>query len=51
MIGLLEKAAAGGAEIEVFPEMALTTFFPRWKIDDDAEIDSFFAAVEEWDAG
>jgi len=26
----------------VFPEMALTTFFPRWRIDDQAEIEAFF---------
>jgi predicted amidohydrolase len=44
LVHLLEKAASGGAEIAVFPEMALTTFFPRWRIDDQAEIDAFFEA-------
>ena len=44
LVHLLEKAAAAGAEIAVFPEMALTTFFPRWRIDDQAEIDAFFEA-------
>ena len=31
-----------GAELAVFPEMALTTFFPRWRIDYPREIESFF---------
>ena len=26
----------------VFPELALTTFFPRWFMDDQAQIDAFF---------
>jgi predicted amidohydrolase len=30
LIGLLEKAAAAGAQLVVFPELAFTTFFPRW---------------------
>ncbi|TIU91934.1 MAG: N-carbamoyl-D-amino-acid hydrolase [Mesorhizobium sp.] len=42
LVALLEKAAAAGAEIAVFPELALTTFFPRWRIDDQAEIEAFF---------
>jgi predicted amidohydrolase len=42
LIALLERAAAAGAEIAVFPELALTTFFPRWRIDDEAEIEAFF---------
>ncbi|PTE07009.1 nitrilase-related carbon-nitrogen hydrolase [Mesorhizobium helmanticense] len=42
LLHLLEQSAAAGAEIAVFPEMALTTFFPRWRIDDQAEIDAFF---------
>ena len=42
LVALLERAAAAGAEIAVFPEMALTTFFPRWRIDDTAEIEAFF---------
>ena len=31
-----------GAEFIVYPELALTTFFPRWSIDDQDEIDRFF---------
>jgi N-carbamoyl-D-amino-acid hydrolase len=42
LVALLERAAAAGAEIAVFPEMALTTFFPRWRIDDQAEYEAFF---------
>jgi len=42
MIVLLEKAAARGCGLVVFPELALTTFFPRWFMSDEAEIDSFF---------
>jgi N-carbamoyl-D-amino-acid hydrolase len=42
LVALLERAAAAGAELAVFPEMALTTFFPRWRIDEQAEIEAFF---------
>ncbi|HEX4151557.1 MAG TPA: nitrilase-related carbon-nitrogen hydrolase [Steroidobacteraceae bacterium] len=42
LVHLLERAAAGGAELAVFPEMALTTFFPRWALDGPREIDAFF---------
>ena len=31
-----------GAELVVYPELALTTFFPRWFFEDEAEIDSWF---------
>ena len=42
LVSLLERAAAAGAELAVFPEMALTTFFPRWPLDDQREIDAFY---------
>jgi N-carbamoyl-D-amino-acid hydrolase len=42
LVHLLERAAAAGAELAVFPEMALTTFFPRWLLEDDGEIESFY---------
>jgi N-carbamoyl-D-amino-acid hydrolase len=42
LIHLLEQAARAGAELAVFPEMALTTFFPRWPLDDQREIDGFY---------
>ena len=42
LVHLLERAAAAGAELAVFPELALTTFFPRWALDDQREIDAFY---------
>ncbi|MEQ9642241.1 MAG: N-carbamoyl-D-amino-acid hydrolase [Alphaproteobacteria bacterium] len=44
MIDLLKQAHSRGATFVVFPEMALTTFFPRWLIEDEAELDSFYEA-------
>ncbi len=44
LVALLERAHARGAVLVVFPEMALTTFFPRWHITDEAELDGFFEA-------
>lgn len=44
LIALLERAAAMGAELAVFPEMALTTFFPRWDLP-EADIDAFYEAA------
>jgi predicted amidohydrolase len=41
-IELLREARGRGAEFVVFPELAFTTFFPRWLLDDQDEIDSFF---------
>lgn len=42
LIHLLERAALAGAELAVFPELALTSFFPRWSLDDQHEIDGFY---------
>ncbi|MCB1756051.1 MAG: N-carbamoyl-D-amino-acid hydrolase [Gammaproteobacteria bacterium] len=42
MIELMREAKSAGARLVVFPELALTTFFPRWYFEDQAEIDSFF---------
>ena len=42
MIALLEKANAEGCTFVVFPELALTTFFPRWYMEDQAEVDTWF---------
>ena len=39
LIALLEKAASDGAAFVVFPELAFTTFFPRWLLDDAALVD------------
>jgi N-carbamoyl-D-amino-acid hydrolase len=42
LIALLREAHGRGARFVVFPELALTTFFPRWWMTDEAEIDRFF---------
>jgi predicted amidohydrolase len=41
LITLLHKAHSFGANLVVFPEMALTTFFPRWVFDNPAEADIY----------
>lgn len=42
MIELMREAKGRGCELVVFPELALTTFFPRWYLEDQSEIDAFF---------
>jgi predicted amidohydrolase len=42
MVRLLERANARGVELVVFPELALTTFFPRHYHEDRAEADHWF---------
>lgn len=42
MLALLEKASKQGCELVVFPELALTTFFPRWYMEDQSEVDKWF---------
>jgi len=42
LVELLHQAKAHGCDLVVFPELALTTFFPRWWMTDQAEIDAFF---------
>ena len=39
---LLEKAAKSDVDLIVYPELALTTFFPRWYFEEESAIDSFF---------
>ncbi len=39
---MMREAAAKGARFIVFPELALTSFFPRWIIDDQAELDQWY---------
>src|SRR5260370_3191215 len=39
---LLREAKGHGCNLVVFPELALTTFFPRWWMEDQSEIDTFF---------
>ncbi len=42
LVELLREAKGRGAELVVFPELCFTTFFPRWLIEDEAELDSFY---------
>jgi N-carbamoyl-D-amino-acid hydrolase len=42
MLTLMDEAKARGADLIVYPELALTTFFPRWYIEDQAEVDTWF---------
>ena len=42
MVELLKQAKSNGCDLVAFPELALTTFFPRWFMEDQAEIDTFF---------
>jgi predicted amidohydrolase len=41
MLKLLEEAASGGASLVVFPELAFTTFFPRWLLEGEM-LDQYF---------
>jgi predicted amidohydrolase len=42
LVAMMRQAKERGAELVVFTEMALTTFFPRWLIEDEAELDSYY---------
>ena len=42
MLVLLEAGARGGAALVVFPELAFTTFFPRWTFDDESRLLAYF---------
>ena len=42
LIAHLREARRMGCDVVVFPELTLTTFFPRWWMTDQSEIDSFF---------
>ncbi len=37
LIVLLDEGAQRGCDLVVFPELTLTTFFPRWFLTDEAE--------------
>src|SRR5215471_18821119 len=45
MIRLMERAHRRGVELVVFPELALTTFFPRHYHTDIAEADHWFESA------
>ena len=42
LIALMRQASANGCDLVVFPELALTTFFPRWFVDDITEADHWY---------
>jgi N-carbamoyl-D-amino-acid hydrolase len=42
MLDLLDQAKAQDCNLVVYPELTLTTFFPRWHMTDQAEIDVWF---------
>ncbi|MGL6261735.1 N-carbamoyl-D-amino-acid hydrolase [Vibrio sp. WXL210] len=42
LVDLLEQAGEKGVNFVVFPELALTTFFPRWFFDDQHELAQFY---------
>ena len=37
---LMLQAQQMGCDLIVYPELALTTFFPRWYLEDTAELDA-----------
>jgi predicted amidohydrolase len=42
LMALMREAHAMGCDLVVYPELALTTFFPRWHFESQAEVDAFF---------
>ena len=64
LVAMLREAKARGAEMVVFPELALTTFFPRYWMEEadaqarffeaqmpNAEVQPLFDAAREWGVG
>ena len=41
-LALLHAAHRHGCDLVVFPELALTTFFPRWYFEQEDELDAFY---------
>jgi len=42
LIALLHQAKSSQCDLVVFPELALTTFFPRWFVEDISEADHWY---------
>jgi predicted amidohydrolase len=42
LCALMREASHMGCDLIVYPELALTTFFPRWLLADGADVDAFF---------
>ena len=45
MVRLMERAHARGVQVVVYPELALTTFFPRHYVEDRSDADIWFEAA------
>jgi N-carbamoyl-D-amino-acid hydrolase len=45
LLALMEDAARGGCDLIVYPEAALTAFFPHWMVEGEQELDSYFEAA------
>ena len=42
LLALMHAARGNGCDLVVFPELALTTFFPRWYLPRQQDVDAFF---------
>jgi N-carbamoyl-D-amino-acid hydrolase len=42
MLDLLDRAKVQKCDLVVYPELALTTFFPRWYVTDQTEVGAWF---------
>jgi predicted amidohydrolase len=42
LCALMREASHMGCDLIAYPELALTTFFPRWFMADEADVDAFF---------
>ncbi|MCY4626509.1 MAG: N-carbamoyl-D-amino-acid hydrolase [Acidobacteria bacterium] len=45
LLALMERAAGAGCGLVVFPELTLTTFFPRYFLEDTSSADAYFEAA------
>jgi predicted amidohydrolase len=42
LLALMRRARERRCDLVVYPELALTSFFPRWYLPDQADVDAFF---------
>ena len=42
MLALMAEAQNAGCGLVVFPELCLTTFFPRWYFEEQSDVDFWF---------
>jgi N-carbamoyl-D-amino-acid hydrolase len=45
LLALMQDAASAGCDLIVYPEAALTAFFPHWLVEGDQELDSYFESA------